>query len=243
MKPTLVLVHGFPLDGSMWDEVRVALDPSIPVMAPSLPGCDGGPVPPGEASLEAWAESLASFLPSSPVVMAGMSMGGYVALAFADRYPDRLAGLALVNTHPFADSEEQKAGRAALAARIREEGPSAAAEAMLGRLFRSPHGEQNARAVREAALRVGPEGLRYALAAMAARPDRSAVWSGWTKPCAVIHGAADAIVPADKARGYAATNPSGVYTELGGVGHHSPAEAPEAVAAALADLWRISAAR
>ncbi len=242
MTPTLVLVHGFPLDHAMWDGVRAALDPRIPVLAPDLPGCDGGRAPAGAPSLDRWADALAA-LPGERLVVAGMSMGGYAALAFAERHPGRLAGLALVATHPYADTDEQKAGRAALIAKIREGGAAVAAEAMMGKLFRDAEGGRTGEgvAVRAAAERVGVEGLCYALAAMAARPDRTRVWSSLSAPAMVIHGDADAIVPAARARAYAALNPRATYVELPGVGHHSPAESPAAVANALASLWNQAA--
>ncbi|GMA30705.1 alpha/beta fold hydrolase [Litorihabitans aurantiacus] len=111
----LVLLHGFPFDASMWDEVVEDLvDDGVPTIALDAPGFGQSEVPDGEPSLELAADAVAATLDELGVdraVVAGLSMGGYIALALAARHASRLAGLALLDTKASADSEDARANR------------------------------------------------------------------------------------------------------------------------------------
>lgn len=237
----IILIHGYPLDGGMWDGVRAALPTDIPVQAPDLPGFHGRLVPPGEPTLEAYADDIAR-LSFDRAVIVGMSMGGYVALSFLEHHRARVAGIGLISTHPFADTIAQREGRHASATKIRAEGPNVAAEAMIGKLFANSDSDDAGKAlrarVRASASAAGADGLAWSLEAMARRPDRSALLSALEIPIAVIHGALDAVIPISTAHAYSGTIPGVVFTEAPGSGHHTPAEAPQLVADALTALWR-----
>src|SRR5690606_15022458 len=110
----LVLIHGYPFDHTLWFSTIAALGNQARVICPDLPGFGREPVLESDPSMSGYAEYIARILDKNEVsraVLAGMSMGGYVALAFADRYPKRLAGLGLISTQSAADSNEVREAR------------------------------------------------------------------------------------------------------------------------------------
>ena len=113
--PTLVLLHGFPLDHTIWEPQLKGLSDVAHVLAPDLRGfgTDDRPLP-AIMTMEDHAADVKALLDENGlerVVLGGLSMGGYVALAFAEAWPERLAGLLLVNTRGTADGEEAQRGR------------------------------------------------------------------------------------------------------------------------------------
>jgi len=237
----LLLVHGYPFDHTLWDGVVGFLREEFECHAPDLPGFGANPPPVAEPSLDLYADFLAGYLEGLGIkraVVAGMSMGGYVALAFAQRHPARLAGLGLVSTHPFADTDEIRAARRAMAARVRAEGPLAAAAAVLPKLFApSRHGAADLEAVpARAAEAAGVAGITFALEAMAARPDRRALLNHLGLPILVAHGAEDQLVPLERARTLADELSGAKLVSMERAGHVLPLEAPGTLSAALGAL-------
>ena len=238
----LVLIHGYPFSHSLWFSTIAALGATARVIAPDLPGFGKNPVRrQGKASLDQAADYIAEVLDEhqqKAAVIAGMSMGGYVALAFAEKYPERTLGLGLISTQAAADSPEAKEGRFAMIKKIREQGAAAASDAILAKLFagdilKNPSLRDYPV---EGALAAGIDGLSWALEAMAARPDRTDLVRSLDIPVLILHGLEDKIVPALKARELAESCLKPILVELRGVGHGSPLEAPDQVAAALARL-------
>src|SRR5215218_10716820 len=117
----LVLLHGFPLDGRMWAPQVEALAGSYQVIVPDLRGFGTAREQAvEEAGMDLLADDVARLLDDrglDRVVLGGLSMGGYVALAFVRRHADRLGGLLLLDTKAGADSEQAWADRRAMAER------------------------------------------------------------------------------------------------------------------------------
>src|SRR5688572_4269236 len=101
----LILLHGYPFDGAMWKGTRKHLAWEGPVIAPNL-----WPTGAAEPSLDITADDIAPLVPG-PALIAGFSMGGYVALALAERHPHLVAAIALVSSQSAADSDEVRNGR------------------------------------------------------------------------------------------------------------------------------------
>jgi pimeloyl-ACP methyl ester carboxylesterase len=239
--PPLLLIHGYPFDHSLWEHVARLLTPKIEVLTPDLPGFGGRPALPGEPGLERMADDMAALLDQRQierVVMAGMSMGGYVALAFADRYAPRLAGLALVSSQAAADTEPARNARREMIQKVQREGPGVAAQATIPKLF-SPRHSQRPELVRypqAGAEQAGIQGISWALEAMARRPDRTDLLKSLRVPVVVAHGVDDQLIPAERARELAGLIPNAQYVELPDSGHATPLEAPQPLASALAKL-------
>jgi pimeloyl-ACP methyl ester carboxylesterase len=241
-KYPLVLIHGYPFDHTLWFSTIASLGANARVIAPDLPGFGKTPVLAEESpSMEAMADYISKTLEENSVeraVVAGMSMGGYVALAFAERHPKKLAGLGLISTQAAADSPETLNGRKQMIGKIRAEGPSAAIGALLPKLFantemKNPDLENYPiNAAREA----GIEGLCWALEAMAKRPDRTNVVTSLLLPVLVAHGNEDKLIPFAKARELAERCINPIFVEVPGAGHATPLEGPDHVASGLARL-------
>jgi pimeloyl-ACP methyl ester carboxylesterase len=239
----LVLIHAFPLDSRMWDDVRPAL--REPVITPDLPGFGGAP-PGGEPDLDEAATSVLATLDRQGIeraIVGGCSMGGYVAMALLRRAPDRVGGLVLINTRASADTEAARDTRLANAARAEADGIGRLADDMLTTLLgpttlaKRPEAEAR---LRELIGAQSPAAVAWAQRAMAARPDSFGVLRAADVPALVLRGAEDALIPAAEAAAMVEALPRATFTELPGAGHVAPLEAPAEVAAAIT-TWLPSA--
>ena len=243
--PPLILIHGYPFDHTMWNAVVAALENKTKVITPDLPGFGDNPAQNAEPSIDLMADDIAELFELENLdraVVAGMSMGGYVALAFADRHKRLLAGLGLISTQANADTPEIQQSRRAMIEKVRREGTEPAVEAVLPKLFSNANQDNSAmkQFPIDGAQNAGVEGICWALEAMARRSDRTDILRHLQIPAAVIHGAEDKIVPAERARQMSQLIPDSKYVELAG-GHATPLEAPNEVANALLDLLQRSA--
>jgi pimeloyl-ACP methyl ester carboxylesterase len=170
-------------------------------------------------------------------VLAGHSMGGYVSLAFARSYPDRLAGLALVTSQAAADPTERKEGRYLLANEVEKGGVLAVVEANLERY--SPKEDVLAR-TREIMLGCNPVGVAAALRGMAERYDLTSFLPAIDIPSLVITGEVDALISPERGIEAAKLLPQAQLVTVAGGGHMPMLEAPETVASALRELMRRS---
>ncbi len=244
--PALLLIHGYPFDHTLWDHVVALLGSDAPVLAPDLRGFGGTPAGTEAPSLDVMADDLVKLLDKEDIgraVVAGMSMGGYIALSFAEHWKDRLAGLGLISTQVQADSEETRANRRAVIERVRSEGTGAASTPLLPKMF-SPRNSGKAELTRfpiQGAEKAGVDGVCWALEAMAQRPDRTETLRQVQVPVLVLHGADDQLVPLARAEAMSQLASDSVYRVVPGAGHATPLEAPETVATALRELLQRAA--
>jgi pimeloyl-ACP methyl ester carboxylesterase len=166
--------------------------------------------------------------------LAGHSMGGYVCLAFARHFGERLLGLGMISSQAAPDAPERKAGRYATAEQVAAQGSSAVA-GMAEKLSANP---DHVPFIREMILRQKPAGVISALKAMAERPDSVPLLSTFQFPVVLVHGLADALIPPDRSRDMKDVIPSAHLVELPGVGHSPALEAPVETAGALKKLLR-----
>jgi len=230
--PFVVLVHGWPLDRSTWRGVAGGVvRAGYRVLAPDLPDFGESP-PPGVpvASVDVFADAIAAFLEafgSHRFAIAGHSFGGYVALALAERRPDLVAGLGLISSRTTADSDAARQGRRDTIEKVRAAGSKALlpglAEKLVGSRSASTWGPQATRLIE----RTRPSAVIAGLAAMASRPDRTAILESFPGPRLVVHGTADAIIPIAEAAN-PAKGTSVIRAILPNVGHMPMWEAPEA---------------
>lgn len=247
----LVLIHAFPLDATMWEPVTALLD--VPTFCVDLPGFGDSPatrelsrehgqrVAPSIDNAAAEVLELLNAEGVERAVAAGVSMGGYVVMALAERAPDRLAGIGLLNTKATADAPEARVNRLRIAELAAGPVGARAVAPMLDSLVGATTQREKPELVddlRERLAAAPPAGIVVAQHAMADRPDRLAVLAEAGRrgtPALVLHGAEDVLMTEDAHRQMAEALRTDVVV-LPGVGHLSPLEAPEAVAGALADL-------
>ncbi len=238
--PPIILLHGWPLDRSVWAAVASNLvGEGFRVVCPDLPGF--GASPPLDAedwTVEAYADEVADVLRgigSEPVPVAGHSFGGYVALALADANANLVAGLGLVASCTGADSDAARAGRQATIAKVRERGTEALLPDLAAKLL-APNASSDLRLRAERRIRAcPPEAVIAGLTAMAARPDRGFLLDVLPRPLLVIHGTSDQLVPVAEAAQPSRRNVSVTRRILEGVGHlpmwEAVSETTEAIAA------------
>ena len=246
----VVLLHGFPLDHSMWDGQwgLVApggwLDGAARLIVPDLAGF-GGSDGPTSSSIAAMADEVVALLDAigcrEPVVACGLSMGGYVVQHLAIRHPARLRGLVLVDTKLEADTPEARAGRVDLSERVGRLGAGIAAEAMVPRLLaRGPGTDRRAieRRLRGTIERTAVATIQTALAALGDRPDMTAAAAGFSLPTLLVVGAEDMITPPECLERAAAVIEGAELETIPGCGHMTPMEDPAAFNARLASFLR-----
>jgi pimeloyl-ACP methyl ester carboxylesterase len=241
-RPALILLHAWPLDARMWSNQVAALGGQGVVGALDLPGF-GGEREAG-SSLDDWARRLCATLRGQGLeraLVAGCSMGGYVALAMLRLDPRLLAGIALVNSRTAADIPAISAGRSATIDRIERGGGDTTflvedSALALSRVTREAKPEVVA-AVRAMVADASPDALITAYRAIGARPDMTASLAASEVPLALIAGADDPVIPIAEARAIAASIPRATFTMVPDAGHISPMENPAAVTGALRDFW------
>lgn len=236
--PALLLLHAFPLGLFMWEAQAEALA-AHRVIRFDARGFGGSDLGQGALTMERIADDGAALLDHLGVakaVVGGCSMGGYAALAFVRRHPQRLAGLILQDTRAGADTEEGKAGRAALAAKVLAEGASAAVAAFLPKLLgETTQREQVAlvAALRERILASSPRAIADALHGLAARADSRPTLADVRVPTLVLVGAQDVLTPPAESEAMAAAIAGARLEVVPRAGHLANLERPNAVNAAL----------
>lgn len=238
--PPLILVHGFPLDRRMWRHQLAGLGELARVVAVDLPGFGGSPPPTATVfAVDILADALidvADGLGFDRFALAGLSMGGYVALSVARRYPDRISRLALLDTRAEGDAPEAARGRLADAERIDAEGTGFFIERMREKWLspRSLTGRPElVREVEEMARSVAAKSFAATLRGLAARRDERGMLSDIDVPTLVLCGADDQITPPGMMHGLAASIPGARFAKVPG-GHFCPLESPDEVNAELA---------
>ncbi len=234
----VVLIHGFPLDHTIWDMLIPMLEKKADVIALDLRGFGESAVPPADYGMNDLAADIAALLDQLKIekaVIAGHSMGGYAALAFVHAYPQRVAGLGLIASQARADPPERKAGRYQEADDLVTHGVDQLAEDMPARLT-ADRDLQNK--LKRLILHLSPDGLARALKAMAERPDSRPFLPEFEFPVAIIHGLNDQLVPVDRAREVMEKVKRGTLLEVEGAGHMPMMEAPQATAGELLQLLK-----
>jgi 3-oxoadipate enol-lactonase len=229
----LLLVHGWPLDRTMWAGQLGGLARHARVIAPDLRGAGDSTVS-GPYTIDQYADDLVALLDSlgiASAVVCGLSMGGYIAFSMLRRHRDRIRALILADTRAAADTDEVRASRARLIALIEQEGTSALAarqiEPMLGRSTRERQ-PLLVESVRSMMASMPAEGAIGALRAMAERPDSTLLLGAIEVPTLVVGGAEDGITLPDVLRSMAAAIPKSRVEILEQGGHLCPLERPAA---------------
>ena len=232
----LVLLHGYPLDHLLWEDVAPLLEDTFDLILPDLRGFGESTTVGSPYTMDDYASDVAGLLDQLGIqkaAIAGHSMGGYVALAFARLYPERISGLGLVSSQVLADPPDRKDGRYKSAAEVSEKGIGGVVETMAPK-FTSD--ERLQAFARDAMERQQPAAFIGALKAMAERMDSTPLLPSFKFPVVIIHGKADALIPIDRAREVKNAVPQAHLVELESAGHIPMLEAKEETARALKNL-------
>jgi len=240
----VVLVHAFPLSSAMWAPQVEALADRYHLVTPDVRGFGASP-PFGdrhEATMERLAADVVGLLDHlelDRVVLAGLSMGGYISLAVLRHHPDRVRAVVLADTRAAADTDEVRHRRSAQQVQVAEEGAGAIADAMveglLGATTRAD-GSTLVAQVRDQVAAASSAGVIGALEAMKARPDATGELGAVGVPALVVVGEEDTLAPPEVAEALAAGLPRARLVRVAGAGHLANLEQPDAFNAALADF-------
>jgi 3-oxoadipate enol-lactonase len=225
--------------------VHAGLRADCRLLLPDLRGFGGSSPAPEPPSVEGMADDVAVWLDAlrvdQPVVLGGLSMGGYVALAFARKYPARLHGLILADTRAEADSAEAKANRDKMIALAQSRPARDVIEQMLPKAL-APETLSGKPEVVEEVRRIAsaqrPEGIVAALRALRDRPDASGSLAAVRAPTLVLVGSEDVLTPPALAEKLAAGIPGARLEKIAGAGHLSNLEQPDAFNTAVRSFLR-----
>jgi pimeloyl-ACP methyl ester carboxylesterase len=236
----LVLLHAFPLDHTMWHR-NVPLAKHLQLIIPDQRGFGGSAESHSQtktlSSILQLADDVAKLLDAlhieEPAVIAGISMGGYVAQHVAARHPEKISHLILIDTKFSADTPEARATRSDLAATVGRVGQKVLADAMVPNLLgviddarSKPERVENEQFLRKLIGTQSIATIQAALEALADRPDMSEPMQHFKKPVLLICGKEDTITPPAVMKSMEKILPKGQLIIVSEAGHLVPLEAP-----------------
>lgn len=229
----LILLHGFCEDSTIWDEWKGELVAAgYKVVCVDLPGFGESELA-QEATIEYYADAVQAVaqevLAQNRFLLIGHSMGGYTALAFAEKYPEQLAGLGLFHSHPYADSDAKKEARQKSIRFVQEQGAALYVKQLIPDLFTPAWVRTNPFVVNHLIHKASaylPQGIIDGLTAMMTRPDRHKVLerAGW--PVLFIIGEEDKAIPAELSLAQTSLPATASVHILEKTGHMGMLEAP-----------------
>lgn len=226
----VVFLHGFPLSGRLWRHCIEPLRKRRRLIIPDVRGL-GESAGHAFATMSRYADDVADLLnalgETEPVVVVGLSMGGYIAFEFMRRHADRVRGLVLADTRANADPPQKAEERRQQAARVMAEGTRVVVDAMMPALFGPAASESLKEEWRGIMNASPPEGVAAALKAMADRPDSTPTLATIRVPTLVIVGDQDTLTPPEVSRAMHQALPDSTLIIVPGSGHMLPVEKPQ----------------
>ena len=241
---SVLLLHGFCLDHTIWKSVLESLrDTDINFIVPDIPGFGETP-PPAEFSISQFSDHIYSLITQEKIerfYFLGHSLGGYIALDFASKYPEKLLGLGLIHSHPFADSDERKQIRKNAISLIQSKGTYLYLKQMLFSLFTEEFLNKNPlvpEKLLSAALNINPSIIIGTLQAMIDRRDYSKILTSLQIPFLFFNGLNDPVIPLHIAEEYIKlSNPNLTINVLDeNSAHMSMFESPDYLANSIKSL-------
>ncbi len=198
----VVLIHGFGEDGTVWSTQIDSLKGKCKLIIPDLPGSGQSPVV-NDMSLEALAEMIHAIILEEKInscSIIGHSMGGYITLAIAEKYPDQINSFGLFHSSSFADNEEKKATRRKGIEFINEHGPTEFLKTMIPKLYSQATKDEMPELIDKHLASAhnfsGPALVSY-YNAMIERPDRTELLRKAVVPVLFVMGKYDTAVPVE----------------------------------------------
>ncbi|GAB3553960.1 alpha/beta fold hydrolase [Spirosoma fluminis] len=233
---TLCLIHGHGVDASIWDGVYADLSVTTSVLRPDFSRFSH------LQTIEAYAEELHAYLQNAQVdkvLLVGHSMGGYIALAFAEQYPGRVSGMCLFHSTVSADDEAKKEQRRQVIGKLKTEGSRDFLQTAITNMFAPDNRTKMADTIKALIDRYSDlprEALSAGVQAMLLRPDRTHVLQHATFPVMIVAGQHDQIIPIEKNRRLAEILSQAGLVVLNESGHVGMVEEQEATLQAIHSL-------
>lgn len=227
----LLWIHGYPLSSAVYAPQEAI--PGVRHIVPDLPGFGATPPPHGEMTIERYGDGILRIMDDRGIrsaVVAGLSMGGYIALSLARRAMERLCGLILIDTRETPDTPEARAKRLEAIETVRASGTASVVESMFPKMLTEETirtDEAKALALRTIMESASAEGVIAALGAMARRGDSSEVLPRIEVPALVVVGREDSITPREDAERMRNAIPGAELAVIDRAAHLSNFERPE----------------
>lgn len=238
--PVLVLVHGFCESWEIFEGLLPSLSATCRVVAPNLPGHGGAGWDGSLRSLEdvaCWLRDMLDALEIERCVLVGHSLGGYVSVAFAGLFPERLLGLGLLHSTSLADTAERRENRNKSIAFVKENGKELFLKAFVNSLFHAPELEWLL-TLADISAPTSVEAILALLEIMRDRPDRRATLRALAVPVLYIMGGHDGLVSPERSRLELQDLPLALVKRIPEASHMGMYETPEKVVEAILSLVR-----
>ncbi len=240
--PAVYLLHGFCEDQSMWENFsQVLAENDFQVVTMDLPGFGQSDTlrPSSIHDMSEMVEQLRQKLEHEKIILIGHSMGGYVTLAYAEKYPSYLRGMGLFHSHPVEDSPAKKEARKKSIDFIKKNGSAPYVKELIPKLFPAKFAAAHPEIVQPLITKASiydPEGIINALEAMKQRPDRAKVLKESQVPVLFIIGKKDELEPQEVLISQTHLPDLAVIHILEDIGHMGIFESPEKTLQLVADF-------
>ena len=230
--PCVVLLHGFGETGAVWDQQLSFLAKYYSVLVPDLPG-SGASEAIDDMSMEGLAACMAALIQDhtpEPHCLIGHSMGGYIALAYAEKFEDRLSGLGLFHSTAYADTPAKAESRKKAIELVSTKGPKPFLQVAVPGLFANSTAKKQPELIEKQikdSHNFSASSIVSYYSAMMIRPDRCAVLTSFDKPILFILGNFDSLVPPEDLLAQARLAKYGYTYRLECSGHMGMLEEPE----------------
>ncbi len=229
----LVLCHGFAETSAIWDLQVTNLSANYRCIRPEWPGAGISPLGSRPFTMEMGADLINDILRQeglSYCVVLGHSMGGYIAMAFVEKYESQLLGLGLIHSSAYADDVEKIEIRQKVIEVVRKGGKSAFLRSMIPSLYSKIHLEKQQLAIEKhysMAMKMSDEGLVQYYNAMIQRPDRRVLLASLACPVLFVIGTDDIAIPQQLMLQQASLPTLAMIEVMPEVGHTSMWEEPQ----------------
>lgn len=237
----LVLIHAFPTDERLWEAQRNGLKNKFRVITLDLRGFgQAGKVNGQAVTMEDYAKDVKQWLDNLKIqkaIIGGESMGGYVALAFFEKYPERVSGLVLSDTQSIADNEETKAKREASAVDVLQHGTTQFITNFLPKALSAQAGDETRHYLQQILDSQSATAIASALRGMALRADRSSLLANTQLPVLIITGDQDKLISPEQSENMHKLARNSKLVTIVNAGHLSSLEQPEQWNRAVVEMF------
>lgn len=238
----LVLIHAFPTDQQLWQPQREGLKNHFRVITLDLWGFgQSSPVNGQAMTMSEYADEIKQLLDQLHIkkaIVGGESMGGYIALAFSEKYPERLTGLILSDTQAIADSEEAKTKRETTALDVLQNGTSSFINGFMTKALSADASDETRHTLKNILDSQSPLAVASALRGMALRRDTSSVLAGTQLPILILTGDKDILISPSQSETMHSLSRNSKLVIIANAGHLSSLEKPVEWNGAVLDYFR-----